>query len=148
MHPNLKFDLLGEQIQACHEIGVAAPIYYTFGWSHNDAVNHPEWCSRLEDGSFQTSGDFNWDAKPNDSKPDFHWIFMCVNTSYHEHVMAQVEELCVNYEVDGLWLDIYQVSRPCYCETCRKMMRAEGIDVSKESDVIAVSYTHLRAHET
>lgn len=147
MHPNLKFDLLGEQIQACHEIGVAAPIYYTFGWSHNDAVNHPEWCSRLEDGSFQTSGDFNWDAKPNDSKPDFHWIFMCVNTSYHEHVMAQVEELCVNYEVDGLWLDIYQVSRPCYCETCRKMMRAEGIDVSKESDVIAFLARSFKRHQ-
>ena len=25
-HPNLKFDLLGAQIEACHEIGVRCPI--------------------------------------------------------------------------------------------------------------------------
>ena len=33
MHPNLEFDLLGAQIEACHEIGVLCPIYYSFGWS-------------------------------------------------------------------------------------------------------------------
>ena len=37
MHPGLKFDLLGAQIGACHEIGVAAPVYLTVGWSANDA---------------------------------------------------------------------------------------------------------------
>jgi len=31
-HPNLATDLLGGQLEACHEIGVAAPIYYTGGW--------------------------------------------------------------------------------------------------------------------
>ena len=36
-HPNLKIDLLGQQIEACHEIGIRAPIYYTVGWSAHDA---------------------------------------------------------------------------------------------------------------
>lgn len=35
-HPNLSGDLLGGQIEACHEIGVLAPIYYTVGWSSQD----------------------------------------------------------------------------------------------------------------
>ena len=38
--------LLGAQIDACHEIGVKCPIYYTVGWSATDAETHPEWCAR------------------------------------------------------------------------------------------------------
>jgi hypothetical protein len=29
VHPNLDFDFLGAQIEACHEIGVECPIYFT-----------------------------------------------------------------------------------------------------------------------
>ena len=50
-HPNLKFDLLGSQIAACHEIGVNCPIYFTVGWAANDAETHPEWCARAQDGA-------------------------------------------------------------------------------------------------
>ena len=50
-HPTLQCDLLGGQIEACHEIGVRAPIYYTIGWSANDAEDHPEWWARNRDGS-------------------------------------------------------------------------------------------------
>ena len=32
-HPNLEFDLLGAQMEACHEIGVKCPVYFTVGWS-------------------------------------------------------------------------------------------------------------------
>jgi len=31
VHPNLKFDLLGAEMEACHEIGVKCPIYFTVG---------------------------------------------------------------------------------------------------------------------
>ncbi|MEC7288001.1 MAG: hypothetical protein VXU42_04850, partial [Verrucomicrobiota bacterium] len=55
MHPNLNFDLLGAQLEACAEIGVKTQIYYTFGWSANDAQEHPEWCVRDRDGNFVTS---------------------------------------------------------------------------------------------
>jgi hypothetical protein len=43
MHPNLKFDLIGKQIEAAHEIGVKAPIYIPVGWSDLDSITHPEW---------------------------------------------------------------------------------------------------------
>ena len=51
IHPNLNIDLLGQQIEACHEINVKAPIYLTVGWSAHDAEIHPEWCARNSDGS-------------------------------------------------------------------------------------------------
>ena len=44
-HPNLDFDLLGRQIEACHEIGVRVQAYYTIGWSVKDAEDHPGWLS-------------------------------------------------------------------------------------------------------
>ncbi|MDX9981519.1 MAG: beta-galactosidase, partial [Lentisphaeria bacterium] len=50
-HPQLACDLLGGQIEACHEIGVKCPVYYTMGWSANDAETHPDWCMRNPDGS-------------------------------------------------------------------------------------------------
>ncbi|MBM4149566.1 MAG: beta-galactosidase, partial [Lentisphaerae bacterium] len=50
-HPHLKIDLLKAQIEACHEIGVRAPIYLTLGWSAQDARQHPEWTVRQRDGS-------------------------------------------------------------------------------------------------
>ena len=46
-HPNLKFDLLKEQIEACHEMGVTAQVYFTVGWSQKDADDHPEWILKL-----------------------------------------------------------------------------------------------------
>ena len=51
MHPNLNFDLLGAQIRACREIGIKVFIYFTVGWSANDAEDNPEWCARNKDGS-------------------------------------------------------------------------------------------------
>jgi S-formylglutathione hydrolase FrmB len=31
MHPHLDFDLLGQQLEACHEMGIVCPIYFTVG---------------------------------------------------------------------------------------------------------------------
>ena len=42
-HPNLSFDLLGEQLRALRGAGVKAPVYITVGWSKLDADTHPEW---------------------------------------------------------------------------------------------------------
>src|SRR5512135_150047 len=51
VHPTLKRNLLGEEIEACHEIGVRAPVYYTVGFSVNDIHEHPDWAARARDGS-------------------------------------------------------------------------------------------------
>jgi len=90
VHPNLKIDLLGAQIAACHEIGVFCPIYYTVGWSAHDSEIHPEWCVRDKDGTLVASGGMNLNAKPTDVKPHTAWKFLCAaaSGSYHKPVVS------------------------------------------------------------
>jgi hypothetical protein len=142
-HPNLTCDLLGGQIEACHEIGVRAPIYYTMGWSAHDAETHPEWCMR--DANGKIIGDWG-EVAPDQPKPTFQWKKLCPSGGYHALIMAQTEEICREYPVDGLWYDIYQAEHPCYCETCRKGMRDAGFDVADPMDVERFRARTIRLH--
>lgn len=136
MHPHLDFDLLGAQIEASHEIGVECPIYYTVGWSVNDAETHPEWCARRRDGSFVWRGSL--DAQPDDPYPPFNWKLLCPSGGYREHIRAQVIEICERYPVvDGFWFDIYQVHEGCWCDRCRASMAEKGVDMDDDEAVIA-----------
>jgi len=127
-HPTLQIDLLGQQIEACHEIGVRAPIYYTVGWSANDAAEHPEWCVHHKDGTIAANA---WDfhAQPDDPRPPTSWKFMCPSGDYMALMLAQTQEICQLYPVDGFWYDIVTTQPVCYCDNCRRGMAEEGIDL-------------------
>jgi hypothetical protein len=139
-HPTLKFDLLGAEIAACHEIGVNCPIYYTVGWSAHDAETHPEWCVRDKNGEIVANGGLNFHAKPTDAKPTFSWKRLCAAASgpYHANILRQVEEICQRYPVDGFWFDIY-MDNDCHCEFCVARMKQEGVNLS-DSDAVTRSY--------
>ena len=124
-HPNLKIDLLGEQIAACHEMGVKAPIYITVGWSATDAAEHPEWWERCEDGSAHTCS-FDVEAPPERAKPTFSWIWLCPSGAYRDHIVALTREIVGRYDVDGLFYDIC-AQPPCYCDRCRAGMARTGL---------------------
>ncbi len=146
IHPHLKFDLMGAQIEACHEIGVVCPIYVTVGWSAFDAETHPDWCIRNRDGSVHAMGSLDFSADP-DAKRPWGWKDLCsvANSPYHAHVLAQVREICANYAVDGFFFDIYH-DQACFCETCLKRLDAESVDLD---DIYAVTYSYtmaIRAH--
>jgi len=126
-HPTLKTDLLGKQIEACHAIGVRAPIYYTVGWSANDAETHPEWCARNRDGSIMTML-YDLNAKPTDKKPTFSWKFLCPSGEYEQLILDQTRELCERYPVDGFFYDICAFGATCFCERCRRGMKEAGLD--------------------
>jgi len=139
-HPNLKFDLLGAQIAACHEIGVYCPIYYTVGWSAHDAEIHPEWCVRDKAGEIVVNGNFNLHAKPTDVKPTFSWKCLCAAASgpYHTNILRQVEEICQRYPADGFWFDIY-MDHDCHCEFCAVRMKQEGVNAN-DKEAVTLSY--------
>ncbi len=121
MHPELKFDLLGEMLDAAHEIGVNAPIYIPVGWSQLDAVEHPEWISKHFDGTFTMNYDIN--AKGTDKKPHASWINLCLSdNSYAQYIYDITHEICRNYQVDGIIYDICFVSQYCVCDECKKGM--------------------------
>ncbi|HEY0056953.1 MAG TPA: hypothetical protein VGB63_16505 [Pedobacter sp.] len=143
-HPNLKFDLLGAQLEACREIGVKAPIYFTVGWSADDAEKHPDWCIKNKDGSIATLN-FNHDSKPSDLKPHYSW--KCLDASkgspYHEQIKKQVEEICKRYKnLDGFWFDIYHIAKANYNKYALERMKREGIDIK---DDLAVERSHAQA---
>lgn len=135
MHPGLKFDLLGEMVDAAHEIGVKAPIYITAGWSAMDAENHPEWCGRKKDGSISASN-YDFSCGPDDPKPACSWIDLCLNDgSYARHIYDITQEVCDRYEhVDGLFYDICFIREACYCDECVAGMKEMGLDPSNEED--------------
>ena len=137
VHPTLERDLLGEQIAACHEIGVRCPVYVTVGWSVLDAETHPEWIVRKKDGTPWAS-DPALEGSPDPEAPrqPCSWYFMCPSGGYKALILAQTEEILRAYDVDGMWYDICG-GPVCYCETCRAGMRAEGLDPESEADAAA-----------
>ena len=125
MHPNLKFDLLGCQIEAAHEIGVKTPVYLSAGIDEKYAVTHKNHLIRNKDQTIMGVPDF--------LTPGYHLI--CFNTPYLDYLLAQIKEVCENYDADGIFLDILGV-RPCYCESCMNQLIAKGKNPSDESVVM------------
>ena len=152
MHPNLKIDLLGQQIEACHEINVKSPIYLTVGWSAYDVDTHPEWCSRDIDGNI-----IEWNKKKlneveeistrtgqaekelilrnENFRPFTNWKFLCPSGDYKELISNMVTELIKNYEVDGFFFDIHFTQLKCYCDNCKKSIKINGYDINNAQEV-------------
>ena len=132
MHPTMDpdFDLTGAMIEAAHEIGVAAPVYITAGWSVLDAEAHPEWHMCDKDGAHRHSQPFG-DVKPDDTRPDCSWQQMCLSGEYAEHIYEFTREVCDKYkDLDGLFYDIIFQGEDCYCPSCIKGMKEMGFDLT------------------
>jgi len=148
MHPNLKFDLLGAQIEACHEIGVKCPIYYSVGWSATEAAEHPDWVAREKNGQYQGLL-WDFDAKPTDVKTENAWLWLCpaAGGPYHQHIMKQVKEICEKYPVDGFWFDIYHVmDNGDYSTSSIERMKKEGIDMNDHAAVVKSTALAVKEH--
>ena len=125
-HPNLDFDLLGQQIEACHEIGVRVQAYYTIGWSVKDAEDHPEWILLNKDGEDPYSK-MKAEAKPTDPMP-WGWPVLFPEGPYLDHILEQTEELVKKYDLDGIWYDIIPLGSPNYNQWSKKDMEANGVN--------------------
>ena len=125
MHPALKFDLLGAQIEAAHEIGVKTPVYLSTGFDEKLAKSHSQWLRRREP-------DYELDF----SVPKYHEF--CLNTPYLDVILAQIREVCENYEADGIFLDIVGV-KTCYCETCLQALAQRGQSPEDAQAVLALA---------
>lgn len=134
MHPGLNFDLLGAQIDACHEIGVRAQVYFTIGWSANDAINHPEWAILNKEGT----NDFRELTKDLGPEDPFGWGWELLSPEgeYLDLILAQTEEIVKNYEVDGMWFDIVPFSTPNYSEASIADMLERGININDPDAVM------------
>lgn len=135
MHPHLDFDLTGAMVDAAHEAGVRAPVYITAGWSHKDAMEHPEWRAKNKQGEDWL---INYDESRGmgDAKPFCSWHLLCLNDgSYCRHIYSLTEEVCRHFkQLDGLFYDICVIGDVCYCDECRAGMVKMGLDPENEED--------------
>jgi hypothetical protein len=134
MHPGLNFDLLGAQIEACHEVGIRAQVYFTIGWSANDAIEHPEWAIVNKDGTNEYRKKIE-SLKPGDPF-GWGWELLSPEGAYLDLILAQTEEIVKNYEIDGMWFDIVPFTAVNYSDISRKDLKERGIDISDESAII------------
>ena len=147
MHPTMRrdFDLTGAMIDAAHEIGVAAPIYITTGFSVLDAETHPEWRMCDADGNPRINN-IDPNARPGDPRPTCSWDMLCMSGDYAQHIYDLTREIVDRYPVvDGLFYDIVYLGDVCYCPNCLKGMREEGLNPAVKAD--AQEYfrrSHLR----
>lgn len=123
IHPELTFDLLGAQLEACKEIDVNAPVYISAGFDEKDWDIHPEWRFMHSDNK----------ADCEEYEKETHFHLLCFNTEYLDVLCRQIEEVMVNYNPCGIFLDIV-APRFCYCEKCKKDMKEMGLDITKEED--------------
>jgi hypothetical protein len=124
-HPNLNFDLLKAQIEACKEIGVRTPIYISAGLDDVKADEHPEWREVTTEGKYG-----GWSTSPLEAG----FKMMCFRTPYLDLLVEQVEEVARAFpDCHGIFLDIIH-QWECCCPWCMRWMEERGLDASVEAD--------------
>ena len=128
-HPNLKGDLLGEQIEALHKRDIKCPVYVSIMWDELAGKTHPEWVMVDKEGKAITRPPLSniWG-----------WTTMDVSSGYADYVQAQVEEIMSLYPVDGLWFDIC-FPLPNYSMWAKEQMRLANVNVEDDGEVWAFS---------
>ncbi len=132
MHPELDFDLLGAQLEACKEIDVNAPVYISAGFDEKEYEKRPEWrfvCSKNKE-----------EQKRYEDGVHFH--LLCFNTGYLDFLCGHIEEVMQMYNPCGIFLDIIS-PKVCFCEKCMADMKALGFDSDNEADLKKFAYMTL-----
>lgn len=125
MHPGLNFNLLREQIDASHEIGVNVPIYITAGLNTRIAEMEPGWLEVNAQGQWN-----GWVQSPFTAG----FRTLCFNTPYLDFLCRLVEEAAQLFpDADGMFFDIISQA-PCCCPKCVKDMLREGFDPENEEE--------------
>jgi hypothetical protein len=99
MHPELSFDLLRAQIDACHEAGINTPVYTTAVWDELAGREHPGW--RVI--SPETGAHVRHRASPTGAG----WVFMDLASPYLGYLCRQIEETVTLFpDANGIFIDI------------------------------------------
>ncbi|WP_439624745.1 beta-galactosidase trimerization domain-containing protein [Shinella sp.] len=131
-------DVVGETLKALNDAGIRAIARIDSSLvPRGIAADHPEWCSRDENGKLMS----------------VHGLYVaCPNGGYYrEFAINVVREVLGRYAFSGLWSNAAQFSpwhtRVCYCSNCQTKFRAEtGRAIPKQnwSDPLWRRYNELR----
>ena len=123
MHPGLGFDLLRAQIDALHEVGIAAPIYLSAAWDEHAAFTHAEWRIVTPDGRL-----------PQSRNDPAGWAFLDFASPYLDYLCTQIDEVLELYpDGDGIFIDICS-QLPSISPFAKTKMDARGLDWTSLDD--------------
>lgn len=125
VHRGLDFDLLGAQVAACRERGIAVSAYYCTTWDNHLAEQHPEWLVWKRD---RTTYLPRFDETPQ-------WTALCLsNDDFVGLVLDHSREIVERYELDGIWYDMpLPIGGECFCRNCLAAIRGGGEDPFERS---------------
>jgi len=117
MHRGIKGrDVLGEIIDLCHREGIDVIVYYSLIFNNWAYEQHPEW--RILD--------LNGKASRERLGKAGRYGVCCPNSpGYRKFVLDQIEELCQNYEFEGIFFDMTFWPAVCYCSNCKRRYKEE-----------------------
>ena len=147
IHPGLHgFDLTGAMLEACAEIGVAAPIYLSAGLDEKYYVEHPEHGAVYSRNERRPMiFDDNGHKYANDT-PRFHDL--CLNSPYLDVLVSQVKEVIERYHPVGIFLDIVGIPHfRCFCDYCRKTVLELGLDEKDDASYIKAAEYSKKKYE-
>ncbi len=129
IHPNLvNHNLLKQQIEACHKVGIRTPIYTVIQWDVKQTHLHADWLmldiKGNPIGTAQNEAGF--------------MRHLCVNTPYSDFTKKYFKEVHEKLPVDGWFIDIV-FEKPCFCPYCTTGMEKAGLNPLKEEDGLTYS---------
>ncbi|WP_071130877.1 alpha-amylase family protein [Enterococcus timonensis] len=129
-HPDLKINLLKEQIDACQKVNIQTPVYFSVGYDDFISQQHPEWLQR------DVAGRMLYSRNTPITVLEPGYKRLCLNSPYITYLKKQVAEVLELFgqQIPGLFFDIVR-QEPCYCENCVGEMEKQGIDLQNEQAV-------------
>jgi len=115
--------MFGKLVESCKKKNIAISAYINVGISHQDALNHRDWCVLTPEG---------YVYRPD--RLDSFFRMMCYNTGYKDYILEIVKEVVKNYPVDGLFLDCMHTP-PCIGVECIREMKEKGIDWNNREEL-------------
>ncbi len=114
-------NILAEVINRCHSRDIAVVIYTSLIFDRWAADNHSDWRMVTQQGTFQGEGGRHG--------------LVCPNSPYRDYVRAFTEEICENFEFEGMRFDMTFWPALCYCKHCQKRFANEvGGEIPRKID--------------
>ncbi len=119
MHAGLRGrDVVGEQLAALHERGLAVCAYYSVIYNNWAWLEYPAWRIVTPGGTIFSEGSFLVDARYGHCCPN--------NPDYRAFAGRQVAEILGGYAFEGIFFDMTFWPSICLCLHCRKRFRQEA----------------------
>jgi len=112
MHGNMHGrDFFGEVVDQCRRQNIHPIAYFSVIFDCWNFQNHPDW--RILPAEGETG---ILEGRPG---------IVCPNSPYRDYVLACIQEIVGNYDIDGIFFDMTFWPRVCYCPHCTERFRRE-----------------------